>query len=301
MRRWSLLLLTGLSLLATNCSVRSIAVQQMGELVAAGVPAFEKDDDLELISQALPGNIKLLEAMLESDPKNKDIPAILSQMYASYTFAFLEGNLENPKFQGKDALKERVNRLYKRAIGYGERSLKARSSGCEKGLTVVAELDSCLSKLDKDDVPALYWYGFALAAYINQNMDSMAALAEGPKMEKIMSRVVTLDENYNFGTSHLFLMLYYGARPAMMGGSFAKAETHYKALQKIAGPQFLLADVFRARFVLVQQQDRDGFEKSLKAVLASTPQQDQESRLNLYNSLAKSRAKLYLTSVDEYF
>ncbi len=301
MRIGSLCMLLALSVCLSQCSIRSIAVQQMGELVAKGVPAFEKDDDLELIAQALPGNIKLLEAMLENDPSNKDIPVILAQMYASYTFAFLEGELENPKTKNKEAIKERVNKFYKRAIGYGERAIKSRSSSCEKSLATLGDLETCLAKLGRDDVPALYWYGFSLATYINQNMDSMGALAEGPKMEKLMNRIVQLDETYNFGTAHLFLMLYYGSRPPMMGGNFAKAEEHYKAIQKIAGPQFLLADVFRARYVLVQQQDKEGFEKSLKAAIAAKAESSQDSRYALYNSLAKSRAKLYLNSVEEYF
>lgn len=301
MRFVSLLVLLTTSLSLSNCSIKSIAVEQMGELVASGVPAFEKDEDLQLVRDAIPSNIKLLEAMLESQPGNGKIPGILSQMYASYAFAFLEADLETPGVGDKALLKERINRFYQRGIQYGERALIARNKKCEEGLKVIAELEKCLNALDKDDVPALYWYGFNVAAFLNRNMNSMAALAQGPKMEKVMDRVLALNEGYNFGSAHLFLMLYYGARPPMMGGNFEKADAHYQAIQKLSGSDFLLGDVFRARYVLVQKQDREGFEKELKAVLAKNPDPDKSPQLRLYNSLAKSRAKLYLNSVEDLF
>ncbi|HYX36674.1 MAG TPA: TRAP transporter TatT component family protein [Oligoflexus sp.] len=301
MRFLSLLVLMTTSLSLSNCSLKTMAVQQMGEIVADGVPAFEKDDDLELIRDAIPGNLKLLEAMLESDPGNRKIPTILAQMYASYSFAFLEGDLETPGVGDKAMLKERINRFYERGQRYGERALIGSNKKCEQGLKVLTELDSCLSGLDKDDVPALYWYGFNIAAYMNRNLDSMAALAQGPKMEKVMQRVVALNESYNFGSAHLFLMLYYGGRSQMMGGNAKKGDDHYKAIQKLAGTDFVLADVFYARYVLVQNDDREGFEKMLKAAIARNVDTDKAPQLRLYNSLAKSRAKLYLNSVEDLF
>ena len=290
-----------LVLLINSCSIRSVAVQQMGELVAFGVPAFEKDEDLTLLRDALPANIKLLEAMLESDLENQQLLTLLAQMYASYTFGFLEADLETPGLGDKPALKERINRLYLRGIRYGERALQASSSNCEKGLKVIIELDPCLQAMSKTDVPSLFWYGFNIAAYLNRNLNSMAALAQAPKVEKVMDRVLALDETYNFGSAHLFLMVFYGARPPMMGGNFEKADDHYQALKKLNGEDFLLADVFRARYIMVQKQEQEAFEKTLKAVLSKNPDTEKAPRMALYNSLAKTRAKLYLNSVEELF
>jgi hypothetical protein len=290
-----------LASLVSQCSLHSLAVNQVVEVVATGIPAFEKDDDLELIRDALPANIKLLEALLESSPNNAKLLSLLSQMYASYTFAFLEGDLDRPKPVDQKLLKERINRFYQRGMRYGERALVQESKRCAEGLKVLTEMDACLQDLDREAVPSLYWYGFNLAAYMNRNLNSMSALAQGPKMEKAMQRVLELDPGYNFGTGHLFLMLYSGSRSPMMGGNAEKADQHAAAIQKIAGPDFLLAEVYRARYVLVQRQEREAFEKVLKAVLASNPDTSKSPQMGLYNSLAKARAKLYLSSVDELF
>jgi hypothetical protein len=87
------------AVLLSQCSVRTMAIREVTDLVQAGVPAFERDDDLELIKQSIPANIKLLEAMLESDPENLKLLSLLSQMYGSYTFGFVDPLLDEPDLQ----------------------------------------------------------------------------------------------------------------------------------------------------------------------------------------------------------
>ena len=289
-------------LVLSSCSLRTMAVREVSEIISDGLPAFERDDDLILLEDALPANIKLLEAMLESDPENSKVLGLLTQMYASYSFGFVERKLEDPKTEGKSATKARLNRLYERGIGYGERALVSLASRCEQGLKVLAELDNCLKQLSKDDVPAMFWYGFNLGAYINQNFNSMSALAQGPKLEKMMQRIIDLDESFTYGSAHLFLMVYFGARPAMMGGNFEKADQHYNRILEInKDSRFYLADVFYARYVAVQKQDQAKFEALLKAAKDLDISNTANPRLKLYNSLAKNRAELFLKNTEEFF
>ena len=293
--------LAALSLLLTQCSIRTMAIREVGDLVADGVPAFERDDDPDLIRDALPANIKLLEAMLESDPENRQLLTLLAQMYASYTFGFVEPELDKPQNPLKTQIRERLNRLYLRGMAYGERALIAAESSCAEGLKVSTGIDACLNKLDKDDVPALFWYGFNVAAYVNRNFNSVSALALGVNIEKSMQRVVALQEDFNFGCAHVLLMAYFGSRSPMMGGSAEKAKEHYEKVQAITEKQFWLADVFYARYVLVQNDDQAGFEALLKAVGEKKAETVTNPRMALYNSLAKTRAKMYLNAVDDLF
>lgn len=303
MRILSFLVLSGCSFLLANCSIRTMAIREVSELVSVGVPAFERDDDPELIREALPANIKLLETLLESDPDNARLLTTLSQMYGSYTFGFVEFELDKPNVPQKVLLRERTNRLYLRGIRYGERALALASKTCAEGLKKATEVDLCFNALGKDDVPAMFWYGFNLAAYINRNLNAVDALAQGVNVEKSMQRVIALDENYTFGCAHVLLMAYYGSRSPMMGGNPGKAKEHYARAQALTKNQFWLADVFYARYVLVQDDDQAGFERLLKSIAEKDKPLNEGSspRLGLYNSLAKNRAKLYLGTVDEYF
>ena len=62
-----------LALMLTACSTRKMTVRAVSDVMADGVAAFEEDDDLDLVERALPANIKLLEALLESDPQNRQL------------------------------------------------------------------------------------------------------------------------------------------------------------------------------------------------------------------------------------
>lgn len=288
-------------LLLSSCSLRTIAIREVTDLVVDAVPAFERDDDPDLIREALPANIKLLEAMLESDPKNFELLTLLTQLYGSYTFGFVEPELDQARTPRTALVKARVNQLYLRGISYGERALRLKESACDKGLDNASELDNCLAQLSKAELGALFWYGFNLAAYINRNLNSVEALAKGVNVEKSMARVVALDESFLFGCSHVLLMAYYGSRSPMMGGNPEKAEAHYKKAKEISQGQFWLADVFYARYVLVQNDDQAAFEKLLKSIEALPLTAPKNPRVTLYNSLAKQRARLYLTHAEEFF
>ncbi len=304
MRRFMVpfLFLLFLHTLLTSCSLRTIAIREVTDMVSDSIPAFERDDDPELIAEALPAHIKLLEAMLESDPENTALLGLLSQLYGSYTFGFVEPELDLGKSARKTLVKERVNRLYLRGIRYGEKALGIVASSCKRGLEATTELDSCLQQVDKEHVPLLFWYGFNLAAYINRNLNSVEALAKGANVEKSMAKVIALDESYLFGCSHVLLMAYYGSRAPMMGGNPEKAQTHYERANQLSKGQFWLADVFYARYVLVQKDDQPAFEKLLtKIVQLPSDAAKGAPRMALYNSLAKQRAKLYLENSDEFF
>ena len=66
---------------------------------------------------------------------------------------------------------------------------------------------------------------------------------------QVMERVIELDHAYHHGGAHLFLMAFYGSRSPMMGGDQKRADYHYQQLKKIAGDDYLLADLIYARFL----------------------------------------------------
>jgi hypothetical protein len=301
MRMANFSILALFAILLSQCSLRSMAIQEVTDIVQAGVPAFERDDDLELIQEAMPANIKLLEAMLESDPDNTKLLALLAQMYGSYTFGFIDPLLDQSDLKQEDLVRARVNRLFSRGVAYGEKALRLADKACDTSIKVATEVDNCFKALSREDVPALFWYGFNLAAYINRNLDNVGALGQGVFVEKAMQRIIALQEDYMFGSAHLLLLAYYGSRPPMMGGSAEKAKQHFDRIQALTDKKFKLADVYYARYVLVQQNNRAEFEKLLKPLLEPTAQPAEPSSLRLYNELAKTRAQVYLKGIDDLF
>jgi len=296
-----ILLLTLLVSGILSCSARNMILDEMVGVIETGLPAFEQESDLELLEKAFPANIKLLETMLASRPANERLLTLLSRMYAGYAFTFFEGRLDEALLAGSDpeggetdaeAIKASLNRYYLKGRDYALRALEVRHPECRKYLLKAAAVQPFLERLNKKDLPALFWYGFNLGAYVNQNRDSMRAIALAYQVEKAMQRVIQLDETYYSGSVHLFMMNYYASRSPMMGGKPEKALQHYKQLKMLAGENFLLADLYYARYYLYRMQQRQAFEDMLERIIRH-PADDIYPLLNA--------VKIYLDAADQLF
>jgi len=307
MTRKRIILTAVVTAFVIGCSPKTLIVRQMAEMVNNGVTAFERDSDLDLTEKAIPANIRLLEAMLANSPGERRLMTLIARMYGSYGFGFVETRLEKAlaadygresNETGIDSLKEQLNHTYEKGMAYALDALEQGDPGARTALARVNSIDPYLERLDKDDVAPLFWYGFNLGAWVNRNLDSIRAVSRAHVARKVMERVVELDPGYNYGGAHLFLLAYFGSRPPMMGGSQERADDHYRQLQQIAGKDYLLADLFYARYCLYQQQDREGFVSTMQRI-ADYPVKDGD--LALYNAIAVQRADIYLAAVDRLF
>ena len=214
------------------CAGRQLAVRAMVDVVDEGIAAYERDDDLDMLEKAFPAHIKLMEALLLSDPNNRRLLVLLSRSYASYAFIFFEGRIEAARLSSSRSVADRrraqdlteaASRYYRTGTEYAMRSLEVRYSDARRQLGTIATADRFIQSLDSRDLPALFWYGFNLSADINLNRDSISAVAAAYRVEKSMQRVLELDETYFHGVSHLVLFGYHAARTPAAGGNPAQA------------------------------------------------------------------------------
>ena len=304
-QRWILLVTMWLTVLA--CSPKPLIVRQIADLVNQGVVAYERDDDWELVEEAFPANIKLLETLLANAPDDRQLLTLLSRMYASYSFGFVETRFDETNYlvdpsdrRAKEMalLQDRVNRYYEKGVGYALMALEESAPGATVAFQKVGTIMPYLDSLGRREVAPLFWYGFNLGAWVNRNLDSVTAVSRAHVARKVMERVIELDPAYNHGGAHLFLMVYFGSRPPMMGGSQEKALTHYQEVKTIAGDNYLLPDLFYGRFCLYQQQEREGFVELMQRI-AGHPAS--ANGVSLYNAIARRRAAAYLAAVDTLF
>ncbi len=305
-RRFTCLLLAAgcfLALWLNGCSVRRMMIAEFAQVVENGILVFEQDDDLAMLAEAFPANIKLLEALLAGDPDNQRLLVLLARLYGGYTFALLESDLEAGKYAdgtvaGLDDLEARVSRYYQTGAQYGLRALERRRPGARAALSKVTTQEAYLARMTVDDVPALFWYAFNLGAYVNRNLDSVRVIAQANIAEKVMQRVTELDPRYYHSGGHLFLMIYYSARAPMMGGNPPAARQHYDRLKAQVPEDFLLADLFHARYYWVQQQNREAFEKTLRRIATGA---GASREFALLNAVAVKRARIYLQALPHFF
>jgi hypothetical protein len=127
----------------------------------------------------------------------------------------------------------------------------------------------------------------------------MEALSELPRVERMMRRVLELDEGFHYGGAHLFMGIWYASRPPIAGGDLKKAQRHFLKALDLGQGKFLMAYVYYANYYARKIMDKDLFTSTLQKVL-ETPAETSPD-LILLNTIAKRQAKDLLGHVEEYF
>ena len=264
--------------------------------------SLDQESDLVLAREAAPGLIKTIDGMAIVSPHNEVLLELSAQAYCSYTFGFLEDDLEtlredDPRYE---PLRKRATGLYKRCEDYGLRMLHEEDEVFPDAINHdVATLQNAVKKIDKDGVPGLFWTGLALASQININRDDLSLVAELPKVEIIMSRVVELDEKFYQGGAHLALGLLYASQGRAMGGDPEKGKQHLQRAIELTGGKFLMNQVMFARIYAVTTQQKDLYKKTLEDVLATPADVNPDQRLA--NEIAHRKADRYLKLIEDLF
>jgi hypothetical protein len=305
-RFFELLVLLAGMLFLSSCSYRGLIVSEFTDLFENGVRHAESEANLHLLSQSLPSQIQLLETLALEKPKSVRIPVLLSRLYAAYAFVALETELEREIWAAgsgdncfsTDRQRRRIGSYYQKGLYWANRALEMRRPGFQKAVNRVDRVDGFLAKMAPDDVSALFWYGFNLAGYIQQNRSDIVLVAKAYLVEKCMSRVLELEPGYYHGTAHLVMMAYHAAKADMPGGGGDESAIHYRALQEMHGGRFLLNDLIHAYGYERPRGDRAAFQKSMERILSAT---DLPAELQMLNAVAIERASIYTGAIDLLF
>lgn len=286
------------ALALAGCSVRQLAVREIGSAVAGGGDTFASDDDPELVKAAAPFSLKLMESLLAQDPGNDDLLLAAARGFTEYTYAFVQPEAdaqEATDFAAAQAARARAKRLYLRARDYGLRGLNARHPGFAAALA--AHPDQAAAGAVRGDVPLLYWTAAAWGAAIAVAKDDPALVADLPKIEAMIDRAVALDEGWDHGALHTFLINYETVR----GGRDAADRSRHEFERAVAlsGGRLAAPYVSYAEAVPLQRQQPAEFRRLLEQALAIDPDADPPDRLA--NLVAQRRARWLLSRMDDLF
>ena len=78
-----------LLVICSGCSVRQLAVNQIGNALAQTGTTFTSDDDPELVAQALPFGLKVMESVLAETPEHEGLLLAAAKGYTQYSYAFV--------------------------------------------------------------------------------------------------------------------------------------------------------------------------------------------------------------------
>ena len=269
-------------------SVKSMAITALAPTFEDMNVAVNRLQDFEIVKQGIPSNIMLIEGLLEGAPDNRALLTLAAQTYCIYALGFVED--EDP---------ERASYLYDRGKMHGLKVLMmnpAFQGAVAEGGDALSE---ALNGFGGSDVASLFWTGNCWGSWINLNKDKVKALAEVPKVELIMKRVLHLDETYFFGGPHLFFAMMAVSKPRMFGGDPEKAQEHFDKTFAISEGKFLLPYVLYARYYATFTFDEALYTTTLQRVLDAPS--DILPDQALANEIAKRKARRLLDDVGEYF
>jgi hypothetical protein len=300
---WVLLILS-VALLLSGCSMTRIAANQTALILLQGMAAYERETDITLAEKALPANLKMIEGLLEVSPNNSKLLLLICYGFNQYAFGFIEYQIDaadkSYDFETKNRVIAQAVDYYQRAMHYGLKLLDQSQNNFSKLYDKDPErLSEALQSFKKEHVPGLFWTAYAWISLINLQQQDPSKLAKLTHVDRIMKRVLELDETYYFGGVHLFYGAYYGGRPALLGGSPDKARIHLEQAIEISKGKYLLSKFLLAKYVAVPIQDRDLFESTLQSIIKAPPDLFPEQALA--NRIAQRYAKQWLQFADDLF
>ncbi len=273
------------SLLLLCCSLTSCAGLITRTVIKPAIGNLQQQQDIELVCEGAPAYLLMLDSMLVSSPENQDLLLTATQSYSAYATALAECG-------GND---QRIEAMAGKARFYGKQLLRSLLPIDSKGID--PNFDKNLAKLTAGDVPEVFWGTSGWLTWILKQKGSPEAIADLVLIEKIMARILVLDESFQGGSVHLFFGAYHAAKPEMFGGRPDLSAGHFDKALAISQRRFLLTQTTYAATLARTTMDRDLHDGLLQEVLAFPLESAPE--FGLSNRIALNRAKRLLA--ENYF
>jgi len=287
-------------LLLAGCSIQRLAVNKIGDALAGGGTTYSSDNDPELIGEALPFSLKLMESLLAESPKHRGLLIACSRGFTTYAYGWVSqraDEIESSDVDAATAQRLRARSLYLRARDYGLRALALRDPQFEQLLR--SDAKRAMTLLRRNDVPALYWTAASWGLAISLSKTDPEVVADLPLVEALILRASELDPNYDSGAIETFLISYEAARPMGGADTAARAKAHFTRAVELSRGQLASPYLSYAESVSVQQQNRAEFQEMLQHAMAIDVNAVPEWRLQ--NILAQRRAAWLLARTSDLF
>ena len=277
------------ALCASGCGVtRKLAVGSMVPILDQSVQATFRSADLQTVREAIPANLVLLRGLCASEPGNRELHAVTAQLFFSYAMGFVED--EDPA---------RAVLLYREGAEIGRACLERRAWFRKAEASRPLPDESALRRMGPEDVPLLFWTVANWSGRIAQQLTEPEAVAELPRVEAYLNRLLELQPDYFLGMPHVLKGTILTLRPRIMGGDPEKGKEHFDEALRISGRRMLFFQTMVARYYCRQTLDAEGFDANLREVLDAS--EDLLPEYRLMNLLAREKAGRLMEKRDEWF
>ena len=278
------------------CSPKTYALRQVADAISSTGEgsALARDDDPELVRDAVPFALKTMESLADTLPDHLQLRLALARGFTQYGYAFVQQDADesNDPARAKE-LRDRAARLYLRARSYGLDGLRIAREVTEEQLRGKEPARTqALAKTTREDVPLLYWTMASWAGAISQRKTDLELVGDVPSVAAMLDRALALDEAYDLGALHEFAITFDPARPE--GTTLERQRAHFARARELQKAKKISALVTYAEAVAGPAQDRKQFEALLHEALRFDVDAPPARNERLENKIAQRRARFLL-------
>jgi TRAP transporter T-component len=280
-----------LLMLATVClsSCASIVGKATDSFAKNLGDAVLNSEDPATIRDALPAYLLLLDSLIvgqkPNDKSNAGVLLAAAQLNGAYAGNFTEG----------DAV--RSARLSKKSLDYAKAAVCL--SETELCLAMDQDIESFNAVVNRSQNTALlYALASAWAGYLQSNSEDWGAIADLPKVESLLMRVVALDAKYERGLPYVYLGVINSLRPEAIGGKPEAGRAYFEKAIAISEGKNLYAKTALAQYYARLVFNQELHDQLLDEVIKANPK---ANGYTLINTLAQDQAKQLQISGKDYF
>ena len=284
-------------MLMSTVGCSGIATGLVADAISGSGSSYATDNDPELIEASAPFGLKTMESVLEAEPEHRPLLTSLTSGYVQYAYAFIAEKahvIEEDDYDAAQKMKLRAKNLYFRARDYGLRGLAVEHENFEKRLR--ASPTATLAAMTEEDTALLYWTAAAWSLGISAAGLDPELVADLPLAGQMVERALVLDEAWDDGALHDFMVTYEAAVP---GGNLEAAVKHFERAVELNGGRRAGSYLGFAEGVVRKTQDVKLFRSLIDKALAVDVDAHPDDRL--VNVIMQRRARRLLARIDDLF
>jgi len=284
MSRTPVLLTAMLAILLGGCAtVADRASQKVAENLTAGILA---QDDVPTARDGIPAWLLLVDGFIQGDSQSTGMLVAGSRLYGAYASSFVD----DPA---------RAQRLSARSFDYARRAVCIGRPGLCKQLDSPFEaFQAEVAAARTQDASLMYALATAWAGRIQSDTGDWKAIADIPKVQALLNRVVALDPAHANGEPYMYLGVLATLRPASLGGKPEEGKADFEKALAMSDGKNQMVRVLYAQHYARLVFDQALHDKLLNEAIAADPH---TPGLTLINVLAQQQAKKLLESGKDYF
>jgi hypothetical protein len=269
--------------LAGCSAVVNKASQKLSDDLTAGILG---QDDIELARTGIPSWLLFVDGLIDGDPRNPGLLLAGARLYGAYAGGFVQ----DP---------ERAQRLSQHGFDYAKRAACITLGGLCATLDQPFEpFQAEVATVGAKDIGTIYILATAWAGRIQSHSSDWNAIADIPRVQALLDRVVALDPGYRDGEAYMYLGVMATLRPASLGGKPEEGKADFEKALALSGGKNQMVRVLYARQYARLVFDKELHDRLLEEAIAADPH---APGLTLINVIAQQQARELLESGKDYF